>query len=155
MALMSLQNVSVGYGGPLLIDGADLQIERGERICLVGRNGAGKSTLLSLLHGDVTPDSGEIIRRQGLRIALLPQEVPQGLQGTTFEIVSGGLDKADSLFPASQDDAEVRKRQQVDKTLSRMSLDPTAPFESLSAGLKRRVVLARGPGLRSGYPPFG
>ncbi|MEN6485458.1 MAG: ATP-binding cassette domain-containing protein [Syntrophobacteraceae bacterium] len=143
MALMSLQNVSVGYGGPLLIDGAELQIEKGERICLVGRNGAGKSTLLRLLHGNIAPDGGEIVQKQGLRIALLPQEVPHGLSGNTREIVAASLLEAD-LFSASGDVAEVLRRQQVEKTLSRMNLDPDAPFEALSAGLKRRVILASG-----------
>ena len=49
MALLSLQNVNIGYGGPLLLNDASLQIERGERVCLVGRNGAGKSTLMNLI----------------------------------------------------------------------------------------------------------
>ena len=86
------------------------------------------------------------MRQQGLRIAMLPQEVPQGLQGMVSDIVAGGLvnDSAFAAQHASLDDAERRKHQQVEKTLSLMKLDPRAPFETLSAGLKRRVVLARG-----------
>ncbi|MHC4290393.1 MAG: ATP-binding cassette domain-containing protein, partial [Planctomycetota bacterium] len=49
MALLGLQDVNVGYGGPPLIEGMNLQIERGQRICLLGRNGAGKSTLMKLI----------------------------------------------------------------------------------------------------------
>ena len=128
-----------------LLDHVNLQIERGERVCLLGRNGAGKSTLMRLMHGDLTPDAGEIVRQQGLRIALLPQEVPQGLHGTTFDIVAAGLDEAgqrSGTLPMMRPNGV--KHQQVEKTISRMNLDPQAPFEALSAGLKRRVMLARG-----------
>jgi ATP-binding cassette subfamily F protein uup len=146
MALISMRDVSVGYGGPLLLDHVSLQIESGERICLLGRNGVGKSTLMRLLQGDLAPDAGEIIRRQGIQTALLPQEVPQALQGSTFDIIAGGLDDANGGGPLSDssDEAEWRRHKQVEKTISRMHLDPDAPFEALSAGLKRRVMLARG-----------
>ena len=78
MALVSMRGVTLAFGGPTLLDRVDWQIERGERVGLVGRNGAGKSTLMRLLHGDLKPDDGEIIRPQGVRIARLPQEVPAG-----------------------------------------------------------------------------
>ena len=144
MALISMRDVSVGFGGALLLDHVNLQIERGERVCLLGRNGAGKSTLMRLMYGDLAPDAGEIVRQQGLRIALLPQEVPQGLNGTTFDIVAAGLNEAGAARHAADAGAEWRQHQQVEKTLSRMHLDPHAPFEALSTGLKRRVMLARG-----------
>src|SRR5713226_5275465 len=98
MALVSTRNVSMCFGGPLLLDGVNLQIERGERICLMGRNGAGKSTLLKLIDGDITPDEGEITRQQGVSIAYLPQEVPQGLSGKVFNIVSSGLGSRGELL---------------------------------------------------------
>ncbi len=139
MALIGLRDVSVAFGGPVLLDRVNLQIERGERVCLVGRNGAGKSTLMRIIHGDLTPDAGEVVRQQGVRTALLPQEVPHELQGTVFDIVSAGLE--DSGLPQ---EAAWRKTLQVENTLSRMSLSPEARFESLSAGLKRRALLARG-----------
>jgi ABC transport system ATP-binding/permease protein len=144
MALISVRQVSMAFGGPLLLDQVNLQIERGERVCLLGRNGAGKSTLMRLIRGDLTADAGEIVRQQGLRLALLPQEVPQGLQGTTLDIVRGGLENRDSALHATDEEAQWRKHQQAEKTISRMNLDPLAPFEALSAGLKRRVLLARG-----------
>jgi len=144
MALISLRDVSVAFGGPLLLDHVNLQIERGERVCLLGRNGAGKSTLMRLMHDDLAPDGGEIVRQQGLRVALLPQEVPRGLNGTVFDIVVGGLEDTDVALHASHDAAQWRKDQQGEKILSRMHLDPHTPFEALSAGLKRRVMLARG-----------
>ncbi len=58
MALLSLKNLRIAFGGPALLDGANLQIERGERICLVGRNGTGKSTLLKRIHAELGPRCG-------------------------------------------------------------------------------------------------
>ena len=144
MTLIGIRDVCVGFGGPQLLDHVNLQLAHGERVCLLGRNGAGKSTLMRLLHGDLAPDEGEIVRQQGLRIAMLPQEVPQGLLGTTFDIVAGGLAALQNASHAPDDEVEWRKHQLVEKTISLMNLDPSVRFEELSAGLKRRVILARG-----------
>jgi ATP-binding cassette subfamily F protein uup len=141
MAIISMRDVSVGFGGAPLLDHIDFQMEEGERVCLLGRNGTGKSTLLRVINGDILPDEGEIVHPQSMRVALLPQEVPHGLTGATFDIVAGGLEETGLLSGVG---AEWQGRNQVEKTLSRMSLDPQAPIESLSAGLKRRVMLARG-----------
>jgi len=84
LAIVSLQNVKIAFGGPELIDGVTLNIEAGERVCLVGRNGAGKSTLVKIIGGEILPDAGEVIYSQGLRIASLPQEVPHDLSGQVF-----------------------------------------------------------------------
>ncbi|MBI5589687.1 MAG: ATP-binding cassette domain-containing protein [Deltaproteobacteria bacterium] len=140
MALISFKDVSVGFGGHPLLDHVNFQIERGERACLLGRNGAGKSTLLRLIQGDILTDDGEIVRQQGVRIAMLPQDVPRGLVGATIDVVAGGLETDPTSFVSE----DAGRRLQVEKTLSRMNLDPQARFETLSAGLKRRVMLARG-----------
>jgi ATP-binding cassette subfamily F protein uup len=134
MALLSLREVSLAFGGPRLLDGVSLQIERGERVCLLGRNGEGKSTLLRLVEGQIEPDDGEVIRQQGLRIARLPQEVPRGRFGTVHDEVAEGL-QATALAGG----AEYR----VDAVISRMGLDGDSVFESLSSGMKRRVLLAK------------
>ena len=68
MALLGLQDVTLAFGGPPLLDHADLWIERGERVCLLGRNGAGKSTLMQLLDGSLAPDAGEVVRQTGVTI---------------------------------------------------------------------------------------
>jgi ATP-binding cassette subfamily F protein uup len=126
MALMTLKDVTMSFGVPSLLEAADWQIERGERICLIGRNGTGKTTLLRLIHGELSPDSGTITKARGLKTALLPQEVPLDLDGTVYDIVSSG-----------------QPHQQVQTAISLMSLDETAACSTLSAGLKRRVLLAR------------
>ena len=76
MALLSLRNVSLAFGGPRLLDQVELQIEQGERLCLLGRNGEGKSTLLRLIRGEIEPDEGEVIRQQGCASRSCPRMSP-------------------------------------------------------------------------------
>jgi ABC transport system ATP-binding/permease protein len=134
VALISLRDVSVAFGSDALLDGVTLHVEERERISLVGRNGAGKSTLLRLIAGEVAVDRGVVERRQGLRIGMLVQDVPAAESGTIVQVVSEGLDAADR-------GAEGRRR--VEATLSQMELDGEVAFAPLSAGNKRRVLLAR------------
>ncbi len=137
MALLSLRDVSLGYGGPPLMEGITLQIERGERIALVGRNGAGKSTLLKLLNGEVEPDAGEAHRTPGLRTARLLQDVPVDRTGTIAELVAEGAGDG------GDESAAWQVEQRVEQVVSRMGLEPDVRFETLSSGMKRRVLLAR------------
>ncbi len=139
MALLSLQDVSLGFGGPRLFDEINLQIEQGEWVGLLGRNGMGKSTLLKLVNGDIFPQSGAVSRQQNLRVAYLPQEVPADVVGKVFDIVASGMDT-----PPIHDEHHWQGQLQVEQVISRMQLDGDAKFETLSAGMKRRVMLARG-----------
>ena len=141
MALISLQDVSIGFGGPRLLDEINLQIESGEWVGLLGRNGMGKSTLLKLAAGEILPHDGTIARQQNIRVAYLPQEVPQNLSGRVYDIVESGLE---AITTKLDDEHQWQRQHQVEKILSRMDLDADAKFEVLSAGLKRRVYLARG-----------
>ncbi|KLI98185.1 ATP-binding cassette domain-containing protein [Luteimonas sp. FCS-9] len=162
MPLMTLDGVDYGVGGPLLLDGVEFSIERGERVALIGRNGAGKSTLLRLIDGELRPDDGEIRREQGVRVARLEQEVPAGADGSVYDVVAGGLGEAGTaladyhrLLHAGDFDAlgEVQGRidaldgwrieQRVTEVLERLQLDGDAAFTRLSGGMKRRVLLAR------------
>ena len=92
MALISCQQLRIAFGGPLLLDSANLQVERGERVGLLGRNGEGKSTLLKMIMGDVTADSGEIVLESGTRVSLVRQELPVGLEGSALEVIASGTD---------------------------------------------------------------
>ncbi len=144
MALLSLQKISICFGGPLLLDKVDLQLECGERVCLIGRNGEGKSTLLKLINGELIHDSGEIARQKGLCTAYLSQEIPRELNGTVFEIVHDGLKNVDRSHAKLDVGHDWEKRHQVEKVISLMQLDANAEFKVLSSGLKRRVLLAKG-----------
>lgn len=148
MALISLQDVSLRFGGPRLLEGVNLQVERGEWVGLLGRNGMGKSTLLRLVYGELEPQSGAVTRAQDLRLAYLPQEVPQNLSGTVTEIVAGGLAPATGNRQGGADSGRSneawQQHLQVEQIIARMQLDPSARVELLSAGLKRRVLLGRG-----------
>jgi ATP-binding cassette subfamily F protein uup len=130
MALLSLKNVSLSYGGLPLLDDVEFHIERGDRICLLGANGTGKSSMLRVLAGESNPDSGEIIRASGVRVARLPQQVPVHLRGRVQEIV---CPEADTDSDAALEACQI---------LSRLQLDPMADFETLSGGTRRRVLLA-------------
>jgi ATP-binding cassette subfamily F protein uup len=163
-----LQEVRLAFGAPELLDGVTLQIDRGERVCLVGRNGAGKSTLLKVISGAISPDAGEVIWQRDARTGFLEQEVPMDLSGTVFEVVSGELGMFDLLTEyhafskrlGHGDDsvniAELERihhaiesaggwqaEHRVENVLSRLRLDPEASFADLSGGYKRRVLLAR------------
>ncbi len=131
MALLSLQNLHIAFGGPALLDGVTLQIEPGERICLVGRNGQGKSTLLKIVSGELEPDKGEIVRSREVRIARLQQTVPQDIQGTVFDLVSKDWNHEHALDHP------------VEKAISLLGLDPDQEFSSLSGGMRRRALLAK------------
>ena len=90
MSLVSLHTISIAFGGPLLLENVSLDIQKGQRICFLGRNGAGKSTFMKIIAGEIAPDSGEIITAPGVRVAYLPQDVPPGMTGSVFEIVAAG-----------------------------------------------------------------
>ena len=132
MALLSLSNVSLSYGGLPLLDGVELHIERGDRICLLGINGTGKSSMLRVLAGESPPDAGQVVRSPGLRVTRLPQQVPAHLQGRVADIV----DPAHSSAAGSPHAHEARM------IMSRLRLDPEADFATLSGGSRRRVLLA-------------
>ncbi|MBA3671899.1 MAG: ATP-binding cassette domain-containing protein [Gemmatimonadaceae bacterium] len=169
MALLAMQEIGIAFGGAPLLDGANLAIESGERVCLLGRNGAGKSTLMKLLDGTLMPDSGEIVRQTGLTVARLEQEIPADVDGSIFDVVAAGLGEPGLLLAryhqASQrvgeggGDAALREldrlhhaldsagawqvQQRVDTVLEHLGLDPDAAFAAASGGRKRQALLAR------------
>ena len=132
MAIVSLRDISVSFGGPPVLEKISLRIDAGERVCLVGRNGEGKSSLLKVIDGDIAPEGGRIIRDDGIRIAQLSQEVPANIEGTVFEVVSSGLESGG-----------WRTHHKVETVLSRLRLDADAAFSDLSGGFMRRVLLGR------------
>ncbi|HHH10592.1 MAG TPA: ATP-binding cassette domain-containing protein, partial [Sorangium sp.] len=135
MALLSLRDVQLAFGGPPLFTSLTLHIQQGERLCLLGRNGTGKSTLLKVLSGELSVDDGVVERSRGLRVGVLRQQVPNDADDSTVaQVVRGGV---------SAEVGEEQARLRVRRVLSQASLPPEPAFGSLSAGWKRRVLLAR------------
>jgi ATP-binding cassette subfamily F protein uup len=169
MALLALRDVTLGFRGPAVLDTVNLTVEPGERLCVLGRNGTGKTCLLRLVLGELEPDRGEVIRQQGLVCAMLPQEVPQGLAGPVFDEVARGFGPVAELLAeyhrvaqqlavegGSRLRAELdriqhalevadgwRMHQEIESVLSRTRLEPDIEVSTLSAGMKRRVLLAK------------
>ena len=169
MALINIQNVKLSFGGPVLFDGINLSVEQGEKVVLLGRNGSGKSTLLKLIEKSLTPDSGTVAVYKGVRTALLPQEVPDEIPGTVFDVIAGGLKEHNDLITEYHTVSKKLSRastpalleklnrihstlereggwgiqQQVDRTISQLGLDADLVFNSLSAGLKRQSLLGK------------
>ncbi|HNS08983.1 MAG TPA: ATP-binding cassette domain-containing protein, partial [Candidatus Ozemobacteraceae bacterium] len=167
MALVSLQNVSLSFGGTVILENLNLQIEKNQRICLLGRNGAGKTTLMRTLAGEVKPDSGTVQTGTDVRVSYFAQNIPLDLQGSAFAIIADALGESGRLIvsyheaenalkagsPDAAEELEVL-RQQMDKLeawkllddigriISRMDIDGDWRYESLSGGQKRRVLLA-------------
>lgn len=137
MALVNLLDVSLSFGGPPLLDHVNLQIDPGERVCLVGRNGAGKSTLMKVIAGELRPDEGQVFRQAGAGFSMLRQEVPAGLAGTVRSVVEGE-------GGSYEEHNDWERHDRVERLLEQMGLPAESEFATLSAGQKRRVLLARG-----------
>ncbi|MCH7291841.1 ATP-binding cassette domain-containing protein [Acinetobacter sp. ANC 3926] len=167
MAYITLRDVHLAFGGPALLDGANFNLERGERVCLIGRNGEGKSTLLKLIEGSLLPDNGEVSIQNGLTVSMLAQDVPMD-SGKVADIVADGAGEASIVLKEYHEasdacvlgDMEACDRMgmlqhkldqldgwalenKVNSILSKMGLDPNADLADLSGGRKRRVLLAR------------
>jgi len=167
IAYITLRDVQLAFGGPALLDGANFVLERGERVCLIGRNGEGKSTLLKLIEGSLLPDRGEVSIQNGLTVSMLAQDVPMD-SGKVADIVADGAGEAAIVLKAYHEASDAcvlgdmdacdrmghlqHKLDQVDgwalenkvnTILGKMGLDPDADLADLSGGRKRRVLLAR------------
>ena len=164
MTLLRLEQLQLAYGPHVLLNGADLVLEKGERLALVGRNGTGKSTLLKLVAGEIQADGGSIWRAPGLKIGVLAQDLPEATGQTIFDMVAQGLPEAGELLseyhhlihedaPDMRRMAELQTRleaidgwsfhQRIDVVLTRLGLPEDAEMSALSGGWRRRVALAR------------
>lgn len=164
--LLTLDKVSLAFGAEPLLDEIKLQIESGERICLIGRNGAGKSSLLKIISGQHLPDSGEVWRMPNIKIGTLVQELPQQIDRTVFEEVALGLESTGkllaeyhALIQTTPTESQLKKLeqvqqaidacngwqfdQQINTVLSRLELNAERKLSELSGGWQRRVALAK------------
>jgi len=169
MALINLQEVTLGFGGPLIFDNLNMQIEPGERVALLGRNGSGKTTMMKVLAGEIEVHEGKVIYQKGVEVAYLPQEVPVGMTGSVFDVVLSGLGVRVKLLAGyhhlthrleTENTPELMRQlgilqaeidrvggwdvnNEVENVISRMKLDPESDFSKLSGGQKRRALLAK------------
>lgn len=167
MSLIKIERAYLSYGLQVLLDDVELVIEKGQRLCLIGRNGAGKSSLLKVIAGEVDLDKGDVIRQSGLRIARLEQDLPEADDRLVFDVVASGLqgvgeilsqyhalshtanltDEQLSQMTDLQQQIEARDgwmlQQKVDEILTRLELNPEKYMRELSGGWRRRVALAK------------
>jgi len=171
MPLVTLDSASLAFGHVALLDHADLVIERGERIGLIGRNGTGKSSLLKIIAGEFPLDDGKLWREPELKFALLAQEPELDPETTVFDAVAAGLgaqtamlheyhELSHQLADEHGDHAALLERMQelqtefehndgwsansrVETTLAKLGLDADVKVGTLSGGVKKRVALGR------------
>ncbi|MGF2685755.1 ATP-binding cassette domain-containing protein [Marinobacter sp. DUT-3] len=165
MPLLTLDAISLAFGMQPLLDHASLNIEAGERVCLLGRNGEGKSTLLRIVSGEITPESGVLRLDEGATLAVLPQNLPAEDSRTAYEVVASAFPETGELLArfhtlsqladeASLDQMmKVQERlealdgwrldQKVNAILEQYSIDPEQTLNTLSGGWQRRVLLAK------------
>ena len=167
MSLIKIEKAELSYGLQVLLDKVDLTIERGQRLCLIGRNGTGKSSLLKVIDGEVDLDRGEVIRQTGIRVARLEQDLPEADDRLVFDAVAAGAKGVGELLAEYRalshapdiNDAQLARmteiqhqieandgwalQQKVDEIISRLDLPAERYMRELSGGWRRRVALAR------------
>jgi ATP-binding cassette subfamily F protein uup len=145
--LLHLQNGALAYGHLPLFESADLRIDAGERIALIGRNGTGKSSLLKAIAGEIPLDGGRVWSEPGLHIARLDQagfasDESGGRSGeTVYQAIARGLGPRVDVDLESEEG--WRGEQHVRKVISRLSLPADRPVAELSGGWRRRTLLAK------------
>ncbi len=163
MALLAIRGGCLTLGSKRILDGAELFVEEGERLCIVGRNGVGKSSLLSVLAGRLPLDSGELYVQPGIRLGYVQQAVPEHWQGTVFSVAADALGDEGRMLAAAHMAASGKggllDRARLDSAMAHgeawehygdvlavvrsLGLDADADFSALSGGTRRRVALAR------------
>ena len=167
MSLIKIEKAYLSYGLQVLLDQIDLVVEKGHRLCLIGRNGAGKSSLLKVIAGEVDLDKGEVILQSGIRIARLEQDLPDADDRLVFDSVASafpglgdllseyhhlahGTEFTDEILARMeklQHDIEAQDgwlmQQKVESILTRLDLPADKYMRELSGGWRRRVALAR------------
>ncbi|KEI71841.1 ATP-binding cassette domain-containing protein [Endozoicomonas elysicola] len=166
MPLLRFEKVSLAYGDQPLLDHAEFQIRKGERVCLLGRNGAGKSTMMKLVSGAILPDDGTLWRKPGLKVGVLNQDLPDQDEKKVYDVVASGLEAVGDLISRYHSlsmnistDADMKaleKVQQqlesvdgwslslkVDTVIQKLGLPAEKQMKELSGGWRRRVELAR------------
>ena len=165
MSLLRFDDICLEFGDQKILVDAQLSLEPGERVCLIGRNGAGKSTTLKLITGDIEADRGEITRKSDLVISQLEQSLPDAMDQQVRAVVRSGLAETEALLAEyqalssmtldSHDMRDLEKlharidardgwhiEQRVEETITELNLPADKLMSELSGGWRRRVALA-------------
>ncbi len=169
MELLRIANGELAFGEDKILDKADLSVQTGERICLVGRNGAGKSTLMKVLMGLQNLDDGQILKSSTMQLAMLEQDPPESSDMSVFDFVAQGVKENAELIsryhglihligedPSEknlnklakvQDELEQagawQDEQRIEQVMSTLSLNADAKICDLSGGWLRKLALAK------------
>ncbi len=165
MPILKLETLSLHFGEQIILDNAELQLEKGDRLCIVGRNGTGKSTLLKLIQGFQDPDDGAVWLEDGVKISSLSQELPTPEAVSLRRFVARGLGPVGELLLQYEALAEVaneqslaemeviqaeierldgwRQRNAIETVLTRLKLPGELSLQDLSGGWRRRAALAQ------------
>ena len=146
MSLITIRDLSLGYGNRILTEGMDMQVDSGEYVCVIGENGAGKSTFIRTLLGLQSPLKGKITFGEGLKktqVGYLPQQtvVQRDFPATVEEIVLSGCQGSKGLRPFYNS----REKEEAKRNMERMNISEFAKrsYRKLSGGQQQRVLLAR------------
>ena len=169
MELLRIANGELAFGEDKILDKAELSIQTGERICLVGRNGAGKSTLMKILMGKQGLDDGQILKSSTMKMSMLEQDPPESSDISVFDYVAEGVkenaelirryhalihligedpsDKNLNKLANVQEELEKANawldEQRIELAMTTLSLDADAKICDLSGGWLRKVALAK------------
>lgn len=146
MSLITIRDLSLGYGNRILTEGMDMQVDSGDYVCVIGENGAGKSTFIRTLLGLQSPLKGKITFGEGLKktqVGYLPQQtvVQRDFPATVEEIVLSGCQGSKGLRPFYNS----REKEEAKRNMERMNISEFAKrsYRKLSGGQQQRVLLAR------------
>ena len=166
MSLIRFDEVGLEFGDQLILRDAEFSIDRGERVCLIGRNGAGKSTTLRLITGEIEPDRGEITARSDLVVSQLEQTLPEAHDLPVTDVIRSGLREIERLLAEYEEKSKLdldkhglmelealhakidthdgwHLEQRVETTITELNLPADKRMNELSGGWRRRVALAK------------
>jgi len=166
MALIRFDEVSLAFGDHVILREANLAIEPGERVCLIGRNGAGKSTTLKLITGELEHDHGDIVCSSHLVVSQLAQTLPEAMDQPVRDIVRSGLTDIEKLLETYKEQSKLELdkhglmalealhakidahdgwhiEQRIEETISDLEIPAEKKMNELSGGWRRRVALAK------------
>ena len=158
MPLLSFDQVSIDFGAKPILDNVSFSIEKGQKLALIGRNGEGKSTLLQILSGNLPIDDGQVVRQDGIKVAMMVQDAAKRDDLTVHQFLLRSLGKVGEALAAYETETDMDKMgqwqqiidendgwealQRIESVVTRLNLSESLNIKSLSGGVRRRVNLA-------------